>query len=116
MAENLKPRSDLTPTKILILRILKANGSQSIKQVCAGMGGLSYSAVGNALRSLWDMKMVVATFKGNKTFWRLKDDPKQTTDNSKTKQQGSSQSNSNPCGSDNPQVQSKARRSSGVAI
>jgi DNA-binding transcriptional ArsR family regulator len=68
------PRSKLDPTKILILRILKKNGTQTIRQVCDEMGGLSYSAVGNALRGLWKLGLVTESFKGSKSYWRIRDE------------------------------------------
>lgn len=66
-------RSKLHPTKILILRTLEKNGSQTIQQVSDEIG-VGYTGVGLALRQLWDLKLVTVTYKGNKSYWRIRDE------------------------------------------
>jgi len=71
----MKPRrSNLDPTKILILRILEKNGTQTIQQVSDEVG-VGYTGVGRALRNLWDRKLVTVTYKaGGKSYWRIRDE------------------------------------------
>ena len=66
-------RSKLHPTKILILRTLEKNGSQTIQQVSDEIG-VGYTGVGSALRQLWDLRLVTVTYKGSKTYWRIRDE------------------------------------------
>ena len=70
----MKPRrSNLDPTKILILRILEKNGTQTIQQVSDEVV-VGYTGVGRALRNLWDRKLVTVTYKaGGKSYWRIRD-------------------------------------------
>lgn len=65
------PRSKLDPTKILILRILKKNGPQTIQQVSDEVR-VGYTGVGRALRQLWDLGLVTESFKGSKSYWRIR--------------------------------------------
>ena len=65
--------SKLHPTKVLILRVLKKNGPQTIRQVSDEVG-VGYTGVGYALRQLWDLKLVTESFKGGKSYWRIRDE------------------------------------------
>lgn len=66
-------RSNLDATKILILRVLEKNGTQTIQQVSDEVR-VGYTGVGRALRQLWDLKLVTVTYKGSKTYWRIRDE------------------------------------------
>lgn len=66
------PLSKLHPTKILILRVLEKNGSQTIQQVSDEVG-VGYTGVARALHNLWDRKLVTVTYKaGGKSYWRIR--------------------------------------------
>jgi predicted ArsR family transcriptional regulator len=67
-------RSNLDPTKILILRVLEKNGTQTVQQVSDEVG-VGYTGVARALRNLWDRKLVTVTYKmGGKSYWRIRDE------------------------------------------
>ena len=67
-------RSNLGPTKILILRVLEKNGTQTVQQVSDEVG-VGYTGVARALRNLWDRKLVTVTYKmGGKSYWRIRDE------------------------------------------
>jgi predicted ArsR family transcriptional regulator len=67
-------RSNLGPTKILILRVLEKNGTQAVQQVSDEVG-VGYTGVARALRQLWDRKLVTVTYKtGGKSYWRIRDE------------------------------------------
>ena len=63
--------SKLDPTKTLILRFLEKNGPQTIRQVSEEVG-VGYIYMGRLLRDLWKQGHVTESFKGNKSFWRLR--------------------------------------------
>ena len=63
--------SKLDPTKTLILRVIEKNGPQTIQQVSDEVG-VGYTGVGRALRQLWDLGLVTVTYKGSKTYWRIR--------------------------------------------
>ena len=65
------PLSKLHPTKILILRTLEKNGPQTIQQVSDEVR-VGYTGVGRALRQLWDLKLVTESFRGGKSYWRIR--------------------------------------------
>ena len=67
------PLSKLHPTKILILRVLEKNGTQTIQQVSDEVG-VGYTGVGRALRQLWDLGLVTESFMGGKSYWRIRDE------------------------------------------
>ena len=67
------PLSKLHPTKILILRVLEKNGTQTIQQVSEAVG-VGYTGVARALRQLWDLGLVTQSFKGGKSYWRIRDE------------------------------------------
>ena len=66
-------RSNLDPTKILILRVLEKNGTQTVQQVSDEVG-VGRSNIARALHNLWDRKLVTVTYKsGGKTYWRIRE-------------------------------------------
>jgi DNA-binding Lrp family transcriptional regulator len=67
------PLSKLHSTKILILRVLEKNGTQTIQQVSDEVG-VGYTGVGRALRQLWDLGLVTESFTSNKSYWRIRDE------------------------------------------
>lgn len=74
----MKPRrSNLGPTKILILRTLEKNGTQTVQQVCDEVG-VGRASIARALHNLWDRKLVTVTYKEvgvtRKTYWRIRDE------------------------------------------
>ena len=67
-------RSNLDATKILILRVLEKNGTQTVQQVSDEVG-VGYTGVARALRNLWDRKLVTVKYKmGGKSYWRIRDE------------------------------------------
>ena len=66
--------SNLSPTKILILRVLEKDGEQTVQQICEAMG-MKRATVYAALVLLRDLKLVRRSIRdgANKlNYWRIR--------------------------------------------